>query len=188
MNSNLLILGAGGYGGVVKETAEAMSVFDKISFLDDNPDCKDSIGLCSEYEKFGGTYNFAFSAFENSELRLMWFERLKESCFTIPILIHPSAFISPSANINSGTIVEPRAVINTNSFIEKVCIIGADAIVDYNTFISCGCNIESGSIIKSDCVIKAHTTVTSGMVVTREDLSSTQAFLEANGFSFEVGV
>lgn len=36
MEKNLLILGASGHGRVVKETAEAMNVFDEIGFLDDN--------------------------------------------------------------------------------------------------------------------------------------------------------
>ena len=60
MNKNLLILGAGGHGRVVKETAEAMEVFEKIDFLDDNPDCEEAIGLCSDNEKFAGTYSYAF--------------------------------------------------------------------------------------------------------------------------------
>lgn len=36
MNNNLLILGAGQYGDVAKEMAEAMGCFGKIDFLDDN--------------------------------------------------------------------------------------------------------------------------------------------------------
>ncbi|MDF2685933.1 MAG: PglD N-terminal domain, partial [Clostridia bacterium] len=36
MNKNLLILGAVGHGMVVKETAEAMGIFNKTAFLDNN--------------------------------------------------------------------------------------------------------------------------------------------------------
>ena len=35
-NNNLLILGAGIYGAMVYEIAEAMGCFEKIDFLDDN--------------------------------------------------------------------------------------------------------------------------------------------------------
>ncbi|MBR1677729.1 MAG: acetyltransferase, partial [Clostridia bacterium] len=35
MNRNLLILGAGQYGTVVKEIAKSMECFEKIDFLDD---------------------------------------------------------------------------------------------------------------------------------------------------------
>ncbi len=36
MNKNLLIIGAGEYGQITYEIAEAMGVFKKIDFLDDN--------------------------------------------------------------------------------------------------------------------------------------------------------
>jgi len=48
MGKNLLILGAGGHGRVVKETAEAMGLFNSIDFLDDNPESKVALGLCSD--------------------------------------------------------------------------------------------------------------------------------------------
>ena len=51
---NLLILGAGQYGRVVKETAEAMGCFGKISFLDDNSPL--ALGKLDEYSRFAGKY------------------------------------------------------------------------------------------------------------------------------------
>ena len=46
-NKNLLILGAGQYGQIVYETAEAMGCFDRIDFLDDqNPI---AIGVLEDY-------------------------------------------------------------------------------------------------------------------------------------------
>ena len=94
MNKNLLILGAGGHGRVVKEIAEAMGTFEKIDFLDDHSEL--AIGSLADNEKLAGEYSYAFSAFGDSKLRMRWMEKLEENCFTIPVLVHPSAFISPS--------------------------------------------------------------------------------------------
>lgn len=188
MNRNLLILGAGRHGRVVKETAEAMGFFEKIDFLDDNPEYGDAIGLCIDNERLAGQYSYAFPAFGNSALRMKWIDMLKENCYTIPVLIHPTAYISPSASIYPGTVVEAKAVINTNTVIERGCIISVGAIVDHDTFIGYGCHLDCGSVVKASCVIKAHTKVESGEIITREDIPTPQELLEANGFSFEVGV
>ncbi|WP_088104327.1 hypothetical protein [Halalkalibacter urbisdiaboli] len=79
MNKNLLILGAGGHGRVVKETAVAMDYFARIDFLDDNSDTE--IGKCNDYKKFINGYNYAFVAFGSNELRLKWIEELMEAGF-----------------------------------------------------------------------------------------------------------
>jgi len=57
MNKNLLILGEGQYGAVAKETAEAMSFFDNIAFLDDEN--KVAVGQLDEYESFVTEYSYA---------------------------------------------------------------------------------------------------------------------------------
>lgn len=188
MNKNLLILGAGGHGRVVKEVAEAMDVFDKIDFLDDNLECETAIGKLIENEKYAGEYSYAFPAFGDSALRMKWIEKLEENCFTIPVLIHPTAYISPTASVYPGTVVVAKAMVNANSVIERGCILGLGAFVDHDTFVGYGCHIDCGAILKPNCVVKAHTKIDSGKVVTRNDLPTPREFLEANGFSFEVGV
>ena len=47
---NLLILGAGGYGRTVAETASFS--FDHIAFLDDSQTGEDILGICGQYESF----------------------------------------------------------------------------------------------------------------------------------------
>lgn len=184
MNKNLLSLGAGGHGRVVKEVAEAMGVFDKIDFLDDNLECEAAIEVLNRNEKFEGEYSYAFPAFGDSKLRMRWIEKLEENCFTILVLVHPNAYISPSASVYPGTIVIAKAMINTNSVIERGCILGLGSIVDHDTFVGYGCHIDSGAIVKPNCVVKAD----SGKVITRDDLPTPQEFIEAKCFSFEVGV
>ena len=188
MNKNLLILGAGGHGHVVKETAMAMGVFEKIDFLDDNPDCNESIGLCRDNIEFKNAYKYAFPAIGDSKSRMNWIERLNQNCFTIPVLVHPTAFISPSASVYPGTVVEANAIVNTRSVIEGGCIISVGVIIDHDTFVEQGCHIDCGSIIKSNCAVKAYTKIESGEVVTHGEISMPQEFLEVNCLAFKVGV
>jgi len=178
MNKNLMILGAGRHGRVVKEVAEAMKVFDKIDFLDDDVSCELAIGRCIDNESFAGEYSYAFPAFGDNGLRFKWMEKLEENLFVIPILIHPSAYISPSASVYPGTVVEAKAMINTSAVVERCCIVGLGAIINHGTFIGYACHIECGAIVKPCCVVMANTTVASGRIITRDNLPSSEDFLK----------
>lgn len=180
MNKNLLILGAGGHGRVVKEIAEAMGTFEKIDFLYDHSEL--AIGSLADNEKLAGEYSYAFPAFGDSKLRMRWMEKLEENCFTIPVLVHPSAFISPSASVYPGSVIEARAMINSNTVIERGCIVDLGSIVDHDSFIGFGCHIDCGAIVKAHCVVLAHRKIESGQVVTRDDMPTPEQFLKANGF------
>ncbi|MCQ6274667.1 hypothetical protein JMM81_06720 [Bacillus sp. V3B] len=121
MNKNLLILGGGGHGRVVKETAVAMGDFDRVDFLDDNSEI--AIGKCEDFKKYSNDYSYAFVAFGNNKQRMRYIVKLIDAGFQFPVLIHPTAYISPLARIEIGSIVCAKAVVNTNAIIEKGCII-----------------------------------------------------------------
>lgn len=162
-NKNLIILGAGGHGHVVKEVAEAMGIFHKIDFLDDNSN--EAIGKCSDNEKFIEKYTYAISAFGNNKLRMEWIEKLEKNKFQIPTLIHPTAYISPSAIVYSGSVIEAKAVVNTNTKIGKGCIISIGTIIDHDAIIGYGCHVDCGAVVKSNCIIAALSKINSGQVI-----------------------
>lgn len=168
-NKNLIILGAGGHGRVVKEVAEAMGIFNKIDFLDDNSN--KAIGKCSENSKFIEEYTYAIPAFGNNKLRMEWIEKLEKNKFQIPTLIHPTAYISPSATVSLGTVVEAKAVVNTNSKIEKGSIISIGTIIDHDATIGYGCHVDCGAVVKSNCIIAALSKINSGQVIEYSNLS-----------------
>lgn len=67
---NLLILGCGGYGMACKDLCDELGIFEKIDFLDDN--ATQAIGKLNEYEKYVSSYENAFIAFGNPQLRNQW--------------------------------------------------------------------------------------------------------------------
>lgn len=42
--------------------------------------------------------------------------------YSVPILVHPTAYVSKSARIGSGTIIEPKAIVNANAAIGNGCL------------------------------------------------------------------
>lgn len=145
MNNNLLILGAGGHGKVVLETAEAMKKFGKIDFLDDQEDI--AIGKLNDFKDLNRDYSYAFVAMGNNEVRLHWLEQLKRAGYELPVLTHPTAYVSPFSKIKEGTIILVSAVVNANVKVERGCIIGIGAIIDHDCVIEAGCHINTGTIV-----------------------------------------
>lgn len=89
----LLILGAGGYGQLVRETAEAMGIFTQIAFLDDcNPL---ALGTYSEYRHFCNDFDCAFVAIGAPGVRSHWIDAVKAAGYALPPLVHPHAYVSP---------------------------------------------------------------------------------------------
>lgn len=162
-SKHLLILGAGQYGMVAREIAEAMQCFDTISFLDDNNPI--AIGKLNDYEQFICEYSCATVAIGNAEIRLFYLEKLEQCGYEITTLIHPRAYVSPSAFIRKGVIVEPMAVINTESVIGDGCIISAGTIINHNAQIGDGCHLNCGSIVRARATVEVQTYVDCGQII-----------------------
>ena len=163
---NLLILGAGQYGRVARETADTMGCFERIDFLDDNSPL--AIGRLADYESFAQSYGSAFVAMGNPQLRMRWLNKLDAAGFELPALIHPKAYVSSSAVIGPGSIVEPMAVVNTEAVVEKGGLLCAGCVVNHNAHVMAGCQIDCGAVVASNAVVPEGTKVQSGTVFHKE--------------------
>lgn len=160
----LLILGAGGFGQMVKETAAALG-YGEIVFLDDAAKGSDVIGKCCDYIAKRDEYKVAVAAFGNNNTRLYWTDKLLEAGYEVPAIVHPSAVVSPSAVLESGCFVMQRAVVNTHTKIGRACLINSGAVVDHDSVIGYGAHVGLGSIVKSNCTILPMKRVEPGEVI-----------------------
>lgn len=158
----LLIVGAGGHGQVVSEIARELG-YDHIEFLDDN--YKDAIGGLSDIEKYASEFEFAFVAIGKNKNRSDLIEILVKHGYKIPVLIHPTAYVSKSATLGAGTVVAPMAVVNANTTIGVGGIISAAAVVDHNVVIGEFAHIDAGVIVKSGGAVASFTKIDAGQVV-----------------------
>lgn len=105
---NLLIVGAGGYGQLVKELG-VITGFDWTDFLDDNSEI--SVGKIGKLEILQENYDGCVVAIGNSEIRKKIFQKVK----------------------NPITLVHPRAVISTDAYIDICSFVCAGAVVPEGT-------------------------------------------------------
>lgn len=155
--NNLLILGAGQFGLMVKEIAESMNCFDKIDFLDDKNEI--AVGKLADYENFSREYRYAVVAIGNPDVRLSYIQKLEEACFIVAIIASPRAYIAPSAQIMKGSIIEPMAVVQANSVVAIGSIISSGAVVRHNAFVGDVCHVDCNAVVMSGGIVPAKTKV-----------------------------
>ncbi len=161
---SLLILGAGGFGQMVREIALELG-YEKVVFLDDAAKGEAVIGMCCDYLLRHAEYPSAVAAFGNNKTRLYWTEKLMEAGYEVPAIVHPSAIISPSALLEPGCFVMHRAVVNTNTRIARAALINSGAVVDHDSVVCVGAHVGLGSVVKAYCTIEAGQKVEAGEVI-----------------------
>lgn len=145
---NLLILGAGGQGQVVKELAQDVGVFKKIAFLDDDENNPYAMDTCNNCWKYVDEYPIAIPSVGNNALRQIWIEMLVRYGFILPTLVHSTAIVSPSAEIGYGTVIEAKVTISANAKIGVGCIISSGAIIERNVIINDWTYVECSTTVR----------------------------------------
>ena len=142
MKKKLVILGAGGYGRTVYDLAKQLGY--TITVLDDS----DQEHPLASFSRYIDDDTEFIPAFGNNEFRLQWINRIEEAGGKLATLIHPSAYVSPKAQVSAGCVILPGAIVNTGSKVDKGCIINLGATVDHDVV------IEEGAHLCVRCIVK----------------------------------
>lgn len=161
----LLILGAGGFGREVYELAREAGKFQEIAFLDDQSQDPRVVGRCDEYQQFRKNYTHALAAFGNNRLRLEWGRKLEEAGYRLPVLCHPTAYVSPSARLEAGTVVLPHANILAGVRVGRCCIVNTGAIADHDSCLEDGCHLCLNGVVKAGAILPALTKLDAGEIL-----------------------
>lgn len=163
MQDNLLILGAGQYGILVREVAIATGRYEKIDLLDDVSPM--AIGAIDTYGDFLSEYRYAFVAIGNSKMRSELLSKLENAGYELPVIISPQAYVSPSAIIGGGSIVEPMAVVNTEAVLGRGCLMCAGAVVNHNAVVEDCCQIDCNATVSARAIVPVGAKIESGCVI-----------------------
>jgi sugar O-acyltransferase (sialic acid O-acetyltransferase NeuD family) len=155
---NLLIVGAGGHGRVLAETAELLGIWDSIAFLDDKTSVDTVmdykiIGKIDEYSKFKDDYEDCVVGLGHNEERLGLIDGLLKIGYKVPVIIHPKAVVSKYSSIMAGSVILAGAVVSANTTIGTGCIININCCIDHDCTLYDGIHISSGAVIRSGCSI-----------------------------------
>jgi len=196
----LLILGAGGHAKVIKETAMESSKFNTFHYLDDNKNLiKENKNIIGEFkdlflDSIKSIYKNAFIAVGDSKKREKLFKNLIKEGYNLPVLIHPTSWVSKSAKISEGSIIlanstiQANVTIGSNVIINNNCSIDHDSIIENSSHICPGVNLAGnvrigkrtwvgiGSSIIQNIEIGNDVLIGAGSVITKSLPDSIKAY------------
>lgn len=165
--SRIVLIGAGGHGKVVAETAEACG-YEDVVFHDQNwPELKSNgrwqiIGA-PQLPNIADGSEALFCSIGNNAVREKIFNEYElEQC---PILIHPSTVLSPSARLGAGTLVVAGAIINADARLGLGCILNTACSVDHDCVLGDFVHISPGARLAGNVTIGSRSWIGIGAVV-----------------------
>ena len=147
----LLIIGAGGHGKVVAETALLMMQWNKIGFLDDHFPLVSGIasvpvlGVVGDAGAFLTDYSHVVVAIGDNRLRLQLLNHLVNMGFSAAVIVHPQSTVSPSAVLEGGTVVFAQAAINYGAHIGRGGIVNTGATIDHECSLGAAVHVSPGA-------------------------------------------
>jgi sugar O-acyltransferase (sialic acid O-acetyltransferase NeuD family) len=84
---------------------------------------------------------------KSADLRISYYEKLKNLGAIFPVIISPLAYVSKHSFIDEGTIVLHHALVNSNARVGKNCIINTKALIEHDVVIGDHCHVSTGAII-----------------------------------------
>lgn len=136
----LAILGAGGHGKVIADAA-VLSGWEHIVFFDDAWPELQHINHWRLYGNFQDllTQHIRFDGviigIGNNDVRFERAGLLTQAGANIVTICHPSAIVSPFAQVGIGTVIMAGAIINIDAVIGQHCIINTGAIIEHDVIL-----------------------------------------------------
>lgn len=170
MNS-LIVVGAGGHGIVVAETAAESGKWNAIAFLDDKYPKLRQVGEWPVLGKLDSAHDFvtkypeSIIAIGNNKLRIQLLQHYQALGFQPSIVVHPSAFVSRLATLGQGTVVFAQAAVNPLAKLGAGCIVNTGATVDHHCQLDDGVHICPGAHLAGDVSIGRYSSIGIGASV-----------------------
>lgn len=175
----LLVWGGGGHGRVVADLVRA-SGFAVAGFVD-----RDPARLGETVDPGGGRVVATEELFlhevaagrcpnEAEGITLaVGDNRARQECLRrvpglfVPALVHPTAFVSPSARLGRGTVVLPLAAVNAAAHLGDAVIVNTAAVVEHDCVLGDAVHVSPGAVLAGGVRVGERSWVGAGAAVVR---------------------
>lgn len=152
----LVLWGAGGHARVVAELAALEGRFEVVGLIDDvNPERHGTapfgVPILGGADVLPGLHSrgvrHLLVAIGSCRARLELTEQAERLGFSCPVLVHPRAFVSPSASVGAGSVVAAAGHVGPGSTIGRASIVNTGASVDHDCRLDDGVHVAPGATL-----------------------------------------
>ncbi len=172
--TELVLIGGGGHARACLDVIRAAGRF-QIAGILDRPELAGTdvlgvpvIGTDEDLPALvnrGMCFLIALGQIKTPESRIRLYGRLRELGAKMPVIVAPTAHVSPEAAIGEGTIVLHMAVIGPGARIGANCIINTHALVEHDSEVGDHCHLATGALVNGGCVVEPGVFIGSGAVL-----------------------
>ena len=153
----VIIYGCGGHGKTLIDLVRSLGCYQLVGLIDDEI----PIGSLVMGLKVLGSAAILPDIFQqgihlaingiggigNPEVRLKAFDLLARRGFTCPAVIHPTAFVEPSAIIKSGVHILAKSYVSSEALIGEGTVLNASVVVSHDCKIGKCVNLSPGAML-----------------------------------------
>jgi sugar O-acyltransferase (sialic acid O-acetyltransferase NeuD family) len=156
----ILVYGGGGHGKSLVDLLRALGSYRIAGIVDDSlepgtrimglPVLGGSAALAGLAEKGVRLAVNAVGGIGNINVRIQVFQKLAQAGFACPAVVHPSAWVEPSANLAAGVQVFPHAYVGSEAQLGYGVIVNSGAVVSHDCRVGDYANISPGAILAGE--------------------------------------
>jgi len=138
MSKRVIVIGAGGHGRSVAEAILLIGRNELAGFVDDGAHANakvwsyPTLGRTDSLHSLREHAHAVVVAIGNNGVREKLHVRVREAGFELLSVIHPTAFVSPTATLGAGCAVMAGAVVGTEAQLGEGVIVNCGATVDHH--------------------------------------------------------
>jgi acetyltransferase EpsM len=173
--STILLFGGGGHGKTLIDLIRELDLYQVGGIVDANipagsrvmdlpvfgsDDLLDELYSAGFREAVNGVGGIG-----NVDARLQAFDKLAKAGYSFPTLVHPTAWVEPSASLAAGVQVLPISYVGTESTIGFGSLVNAHVIVSHDCQIGECVNLSPGAMLAGGVKIQDHAQIGMGVTV-----------------------
>ena len=170
----VVVYGAGGQARVLLELMDRAGICPLAGLVDDNPALHGTkveglpvLGNVDKLAAYIRVYRIhrAVIAMGDNALRKRFAEHARSLGLRLPVLIHPNAYVSPSAQLGEGTVVMAGAVVSAHAKLGELCIVNTRTSIDHDCELGDCVHIGPGATLTGNVTVGNETTIGAGSTV-----------------------
>lgn len=169
--AGILLVGAGGHAQACMDVIEAEGRWRIRGLLGGGGEVGSErlgypvLGTDCDMERLyqtGGAGLVCVGQIKSAEPRMRLFSRLRSLGYTLPVVVAPTAWVSPHAKVGAGSIIMHGAIVNAGATIGENCIINTRALVEHGATVGHHCHISTAAILNGEVQVGEGSFIGSG--------------------------